>query len=160
METILSPLVDTANSQGLATAAATGLSGSRSGEADASASSQGDTVTFSAEGLAKAAAMASNAKTASNAGAGVSAQGQAAGQAGKEEDTEGDATLLALKARVERLQQEIKSMEESELPQKDREAKLASLRIELIEAQTAYYKAKNKTQGSQDSGGSSVPGVA
>ena len=163
MDTILPSLLDKAASPSLSGSAAAGGSGvagaSAAGAADASASARGDTVTFSAEGLAKAAAMASNvghAETASNAGAGLDAKGQTMGGTGnsktqKSED-EKDATLQALKARVEQIQAEIKAEEQDDAPREEREAKLAELRLSLIEAQTAYYKAKQ--QAGNDQGGS------
>lgn len=166
MDTILPSLLDKAASPGLSGSAAAGGSGvagaSAAGAADVSTSTRGDTVTFSAEGLAKAAAMASNAgttghaETASNAGAGLDAKGQTMGGTGnskaqKSED-EKDATLQALKARVEQIQAEIKAEEQDDAPREEREAKLAELRLSLIEAQTAYYKAKQ--QAGNDQGGS------
>ena len=163
METILPSLADTAASLGQSGSAAAGVAASSvagTAGAAAPASARGDTVTFSAEGLAKAAAMASNAAvishadTASNAGAGIDAQGQTmggAGQSGKKAQEE-DSTVEALKARVERIQQEIKAAEDGDLEPKERDAKLAELRLELVEAQTAYYKAKQ--QAGNDQGGS------
>lgn len=166
METLLPSLLDTAASPGLSGSSAAGGSGvaaSSSAGAAAVASARGDTVTFSAEALAKAAAMASNAgtagnaETASNAGAGQDAKGQTMGGAGtskaqKQSEDDSDATLQALKARVEQIQAEIKAEEEDDAPREEREAKLAELRMSLIEAQTAYYKAKQ--QAGNDQGGS------
>lgn len=168
MDTILPSLVDTAASLGQSGSAAAGpgvAASSAAGTAPAAApaSAGGDTVTFSAEALAKAAAMASNAspagnaETASNAGAGIDAQGQTMGAAGtskaqKKAQDDSDATLEALKARIERIQAEIKATEGGDAPREEREAKLAELRLSLIEAQTAYYKAKQ--QAGNDQGGS------
>ena len=167
MDTILPSLVSNVANPGLSGAAAasgSGVAGSFSAEAAAEAagpvSDRGDTVTFSAEALAKAAAMASNAGTtgnigtASNAGAGLDAKGQTLGGAEQsgEKAKEGGTIVEALKARVERIQEEIKATEEGDLPQKERDTKLAELRLELVEAQTAYYKAKQ--QAGNDQGGS------
>ena len=119
-------------------------------------------MTFSAEALAKAAAMASNAATASNAGAGLDAQGQALGGARQSKGkaaTDTDAKVAALKARVEKIQQEIKAAEEGDLPQKERDAKLAELRLELVEAQTAYYKAKQQAGSDKGASASQTAGA-
>jgi hypothetical protein len=169
METILSPLADSAGSSGVGAAGGAGASALQSGGSTQSVVSQGDTVIFSAEGLAKAAAMASNAAAvsataaASNAGGGQSAQGQtfgAAKEADEEESQEANILLEALKSRVERLKEEIKEAGESALPQKEREAKLTTLRSELVEAQTAYLKAKLAAQGGKARGGSRAEGFA
>lgn len=154
MDTILPSLANNAASLGLSGPDASNLTAAAGSTAAASSPTRGDTVTFSAEGLAKAAAMASNAATASNAGAGLEAKGQVlgAGQSEGEDATQADATVAALKARVEQIQEEIKAAEEDDLPRKERDAKLAELRLELLEAQTAYYKAKQ--QAGNDQGGS------
>jgi len=160
MDTLLPSLLDNAASQGLSGSSAAGSSGvaaSSAAGAAAPASARGDTVTFSAEALAKAAAMASN------AGAGLDAKGQTMGGVGtskaqKQSEDDRDATLQALKARIEQIQAEIKAEEETDAPREEREAKLAELRLSLIEAQTAYYKAKQ--QAGNDQGGSATQTAA
>jgi hypothetical protein len=150
MDTILPSLANNAASLGLSGPDASNLTAAAGSTAAASSPTRGDTVTFSAEALAKASAMVSNAATASNAG--VAQGGAEAAKAQKKSEDDGNATLQALKAQIERIQTEIKATEEGDAPREEREAKLAELRMSLLEAQTAYYKAKQ--QAGNDQGGS------
>lgn len=145
MDTILPSLTNNVASPGLSGSSAAGAAAGT----DTPAAARGDTVTFSAEALAKASAMASNAATASNAG--VVQGGAEAAKSQKKSKDDDDSTLQALKARIERIQAEIKATEEGDAPREEREAKLAELRMSLLEAQTAYYKAKQ--QAGNDQGG-------
>ncbi|MHC1790870.1 hypothetical protein [Solidesulfovibrio sp.] len=154
MDTLLPSVAGNSSGSPAATAAS---SASRSAAAAASGQDAGDTVTFSAEARAKAAALASN------AGAGIDARGQSFGAAKEtkaEDSQEANALLQALKSRVDKLKEEISSIEERGLPAKEREAKLSSLRSDLVEAQTAYYKAKTQAQGGKARGGSRAEGFA
>lgn len=95
-------------------------------------SSDGDTVSISEEGKAKAAAMTASKLTDSE----------------DTEESSTESTLDALKKMIEQLKKEIEELEEKDIPEEQKEERLAALKNQLMQVQLEYAQALKEKSGS------------